>query len=585
VLKVGQVLAEKYRLERILGSGGFAAVWAARNIEIDRPVALKVLADILTQKEAFVARFLREARLAAKPIHGTIVRVEDICKTDDGVPFLVMELLEGRTLQDEIKARGALPQAECLDLIVLLLQGLGAAHAKGIVHRDIKPTNIFLTTPETPGPRLRILDLGLAKDLGTDEQLTRTGETMGTPDFLAPEQLLPNQPHTSGCEIDVFSAGVVLYEMITGRRPLDGLLSRSSTTTAFVQRAVFYQTGTRLPPPSEHVAIPESLEVVICRALEIDPSKRYRDATEMLLALESSMDALTQAPTRHVRFVEDARTEPVRLGEEQTEVYAGSDLITTPAHVAGSPDDLGAEPSLTTTPEDKGPAEDEVPTIGVEFRPALVPAVESSDPQPSPTEEVSQLAGAAFVAPGRQWVTGFAVVGIIVGLLALASGLAIIAWVGDGEPARPPTSEPRPSGSAADRGGGLGAQGPGDRDVGAFAAERVDIAATVPDARDAPERGGDAGAGTFADPPPASEAPMDAAALRDGEQPRVQQGAQDTVEPVHQVKVPQRPPPRRPPPVSTDVPIPFDEIGGGGSVQPTAGGAGPRGRGTTPSTR
>jgi len=142
----GQVLGGKYRLERFLGSGGFASVWAARNVDIDRPVALKILADTFAMNEEFVSRFLREARLSAKPIHETIIRVEDMGRTDEGSPYLVMELLEGQTLSAELKERGPFGLDEAMEIGEAVLEGLAAAHRLGIIHRDIKPANVYVTT-------------------------------------------------------------------------------------------------------------------------------------------------------------------------------------------------------------------------------------------------------------------------------------------------------------------------------------------------------------------------------------------------------------------------------------------------------
>lgn len=293
------MLAGKYRLERHLGSGGFASVWAARNIEIDRPVALKILSENLAADPDVVARFVREATIAARQIHATILRVEDIARTSAGIPFLVMELLDGHTLSTEIKARGALPIAECIEIARLTLEGLAAAHACDIIHRDIKPSNLFLTSPTAVGPRVRILDLGLAKDLAAGAGVTNSEQWMGTPDYLPPELFLDEQWRELGPTGDVFAFGVAFFEMLTGRRPLDGRVPRGSSPSMLFKRIAYYKANPELPRPVDLVqGVPIELDAVVRRALSVDPSKRYPDAGAMLAALDRAVELmLTRVPS------------------------------------------------------------------------------------------------------------------------------------------------------------------------------------------------------------------------------------------------------------------------------------------------
>ncbi len=235
----GQVLADKYRLERHLGSGGFASVWAARNIDLGRPVALKILSDALSHSKETVLRFVREAKLSSRAIHPTIVQVEDIHQTEAGVPFMVMELLEGRSLLKELHEREVMSLKETITIIRPTLKGLAAAHELGIIHRDVKPGNIFLVENEGDVPGVKILDLGLAKDADTSEGLTRTGIVMGTPDYLAPELLTIDQKHAWSTAADIFALGVIAYRMLSGRRPLEGHVNADSSPMGFVKRANF----------------------------------------------------------------------------------------------------------------------------------------------------------------------------------------------------------------------------------------------------------------------------------------------------------------------------------------------------------
>jgi serine/threonine-protein kinase len=286
----GQVIASKYRLERHLGSGGFASVWAASIVELDRKVALKVLSDTFAHNHEMVERFIREARLAARAFHPAIVRVEDIGRTDDGVPFLVMELLEGCSLMEELGRRRCLPLDEVIAIGRGLLGGLAAAHALGIVHRDVKPGNIFLVGWGKPGAQVKVLDLGLAKDLGSDEALTRTGVVMGTPDYLAPELLLGDGRRGVTPAADVFAAGVVLYKALAGRHPLEGHVEADSSPSGFVRRAMFYRDLAGAVRWADDVpGAPPALTAVLHRALAVDAAHRYRDAGQMLRALEAAV--------------------------------------------------------------------------------------------------------------------------------------------------------------------------------------------------------------------------------------------------------------------------------------------------------
>lgn len=289
----GQILVEKYRLDRFIGSGGFASVWAATNVAIDRPVALKILADTLARKPGVVARFMQEARLASRSIHPVIVRVEDIGQTDEGTPFLVMELLDGRTLSEELHERGQLELFEGLEIMRLLLEGLAAAHQRGIIHRDIKPSNIVITKPHTNSPKVRILDFGLAKDLDDDEGMTQTGAMMGTPDFLAPEVLLTIERTRWTPSADVFACGMLLFHLVTGQFPIKESTNGIGGAMKFAGRAAFYKSVESLPGPMEFAPdLPVAIDSVVRKALALDPQTRYRDAKEMLVDLVRATDSL-----------------------------------------------------------------------------------------------------------------------------------------------------------------------------------------------------------------------------------------------------------------------------------------------------
>jgi serine/threonine-protein kinase len=309
MVREGQLLAGKYRLEYLVGKGSFASVWAARNTFIDRMVALKVLSEKATKNPMLVERFAREAKLAARPIHPVIVAVEDLGQTQEGAPFLVMELLKGHTVAEAIKASGAFSWLTAVEIARLFLEGLAAAHTQDIIHRDIKPANVYLTDPgSSTGPPVRLLDLGLARDMAEDQRLTRTGQVMGTANYLSPEALLDRQPKGGTKAGDVFASGLVLFAMLTSRLPFEPSNRPSNPAAEVAAKAKLYSSGEPLPGPVEFdPTIPDPIDAVVRRALQIEPSARYVDANEMLNALIWASQKSVPA-TQAIEFDDLSRT-------------------------------------------------------------------------------------------------------------------------------------------------------------------------------------------------------------------------------------------------------------------------------------
>jgi serine/threonine-protein kinase len=246
-------------------------VYLAHDEELDRPVALKILADNLAGDATFRDRFEREARLAARLSHPNVVRVFDVGESE-GRPFIVMEYVEGDTVADELARHGALPPARAVDLALQICSGLEAAHASGLVHRDVKPRNLLLR----PDGVLKIADFGIAR-AAESTRLTEIGTILGTAAYLAPEQAEGLEATPAA---DLYSVGAVLYELLTGRVPY--------AATSLVELLAKQQAG----PPAPIGGVPASLELAVVRCLDPDPAERPPSAAALAGEL-----AAAQAPT------------------------------------------------------------------------------------------------------------------------------------------------------------------------------------------------------------------------------------------------------------------------------------------------
>jgi serine/threonine-protein kinase len=222
-LVVGARIAERFELTALIGEGGMGAVWAARHVVTGKSVALKVLKGKSAEHRR---RFVQEARVAAAIRDPNVTEVHDVLELEDGQPFLVMDLLEGEPLGDELVRRGALPVDELMPIVLEVLAGLGAAHAAGVVHRDRKPDNVFLARGPHGERVVKVLDFGIAKLTAMSNAirhtgaLTQTGSVLGTPLYMAPEQVLGEKDLDH--RADFWSLGVVIYESLTGTCPIQG---------------------------------------------------------------------------------------------------------------------------------------------------------------------------------------------------------------------------------------------------------------------------------------------------------------------------------------------------------------------------
>jgi serine/threonine-protein kinase len=284
---VGHTLDEKYHLEARLGIGGMGTVYRARHVLIDRPVAVKVLNQRFVEDEAARTRFRREARAAGRLQHTNAVTVTDFGESPDGYVYLVMELLEGRTLRDVLAKEAPLDAARAVSLMLQISAAVAAAHEAGIIHRDLKPANIFIVQRAEVPAVVKVLDFGIAKlaaeTLDEDDAMTLTqvGAMIGTPRYMSPEQC-------DGVELtpgsDVYSLGVILYEMLSGMVPFSG-----STPLAIAMK----HTSEAPRSPREIVSsIPPALEEVVLHTLEKQPQDRPENAAEFRKELLATAERL-----------------------------------------------------------------------------------------------------------------------------------------------------------------------------------------------------------------------------------------------------------------------------------------------------
>ncbi|HWZ88777.1 MAG TPA: protein kinase [Polyangiaceae bacterium] len=278
-LLVGSVIAGKYRIDGVLGAGGMGVVLSATNLDLDAPVAIKIMRDEFADNEEVVARMLQEARSAAK-MHGVhVVRVLDVARLETGTPYIVMECLQGADLATLLNERGALPIHEAVTYVLQACEGLIEAHALGIVHRDLKPENLFLAAT-VDGPVLKILDFGISKDTaGSISTLTNAGCAVGSPYYMSPEQMqaLPQ----IDARADIWSLGTVLFELLTGKCPFQG----ESMQVVCVN--VLNAPTPSLQDFSPHA--PEALDAIVLRCLEKEPAARFESAAELASALRDFM--------------------------------------------------------------------------------------------------------------------------------------------------------------------------------------------------------------------------------------------------------------------------------------------------------
>jgi serine/threonine protein kinase/tetratricopeptide (TPR) repeat protein len=299
-LQPGHVLGGRYEILGLLGQGGMGAVYRARDREVEREVALKVIRPELAGHPEVMARFKQELILARQVTHNHVVRIFDLGEAE-GAKFISMEYIDGRDLRSVLGERGKLPPEEAVGIIEQICQGLDAAHSEGVIHRDLKPQNIIL---DKHG-RVAVMDFGIARSREL-HGLTQTGDLVGTPEYMSPEQAKGEEIDSRS---DLFSLGIIFYELLTGKSPYAATTSAASLLKRIQERAV--------PPIKLDPAIPKFVNDIVVRCLEIDPQHRYASAQEIFRDLETRHRPRRGVTTLHMprfRMVEEHPTRWIAPG-------------------------------------------------------------------------------------------------------------------------------------------------------------------------------------------------------------------------------------------------------------------------------
>jgi eukaryotic-like serine/threonine-protein kinase len=349
----GDVLAGKYRVEGTVGKGGMGVVLSAQHLQLGQKVAIKLLLAHPSEREPASTRFLREARAAAGLHSDHVVRIYDLGTLENGVPFMVMELLRGSDLGTLIDTRGPLPINLALEYVLQACDAIAEAHALGIIHRDLKPSNLFLTRRSDGEPLIKVLDFGISKALGPDAQLegdlTATRTVLGSPFYMSPEQVRDSKSVDS--RSDVWALGVILQELLTGEPAF------CADTFPGICAAIVAD-----PPESIRLHrpdVPEEVEAVVRRCLEKNPRDRFQSVPELMRALE----ALVPRRSRSLPSL------PPVSGDRGVSTNAPTVAIL-------------AEQYLASAPEEE---RSEKPDLSLSHGPVATPHVEPAASRPAPT--------------------------------------------------------------------------------------------------------------------------------------------------------------------------------------------------------
>lgn len=278
VLHVGDMLLGKYRVERILGQGSMGAVVAVLHVELGELFAMKVMLPEALKSPQALSRFLREARAAARLKSEHAVRVFDVGRLDERSPYMVMEHLNGSDLKELIRERGPLAPERAASYLLQICDVLGEAHGQGIIHRDLKPSNLFLTRRPNGAPCVKVIDFGISKLIDSDgKRITGSGVVMGSPFYMSPEQMRGSM--SIDARSDIWSLGVVLYELVTGRVPFE-----EKNFAQLVWRVVNEEPPA---PTSARPELPPWVDDIALRCLQKSPEQRFQTVADLAAALRT----------------------------------------------------------------------------------------------------------------------------------------------------------------------------------------------------------------------------------------------------------------------------------------------------------
>jgi serine/threonine-protein kinase len=453
----GEVVSGKYRIDRVLGEGGMGAVVRATHLITRVPVALKFMSPQFMRIEGAVERFLKEGEAAGRIRSEHVVQIYDVDKLKGGAPYIAMECLDGRDLQQLIEAAGGqgLPVTRTITLMMQVLRGLQAAHAVGIVHRDMKPSNCFAITRDGEPDFVKLLDFGISKVSQPGQAgLTKTNSALGTPLYMAPEQA--SSPRGVDHRCDIYSAGVILYEMLCGETPFT---SESGELTEIL----FKLFTADIPPLQERRPdLPAELCEVVHQALRRDPAERISSALAFAEALAPFGDARAQGLLEKMRNYMPPSLDETDMGDHTAAIDAFKQLEgkawTIPATAPETIADFAPDTTGPLSPSIPGPAK--VPnesagfdrTVQADLAPA--PAAKQTAIMARPSSRPSTpYAGEVPVDPPRKSSNAI-LIAAIAAVLVVGGGAAALGLSGatnqkstgaDAPPATSASAPPQPS--------------------------------------------------------------------------------------------------------------------------------------------
>lgn len=459
VVQIGQVISDKYKLLRLLGDGGMGSVYEAEHMRLGTHVAIKVLHTELARRTGIAERFVQEARVSAQIRSPHVVQVTDVESTSDGIAYLVMELLQGEPLSGVVRRQQKLPVPTAAEYTTQILQALEAAHALGVIHRDLKPDNVFVTFSGGK-PVLKLIDFGIAK-LKTAQagqqtkNLTVAGMLMGTPEYMAPEQAY------SAAEVDVradlYAVGVMLYEMLSGKPPVEA--SDPRVLVGKVER------GEVTPLVQAAPGIEPVLAGFVHRAMAPRPELRFATATEMRVALD---DIITGKRPGTAKIVIGSQQPPAQAGHMgMGATSAASPLADTanpnnPIAPAVIPENKGGTGTMMGAPIEAAlsvmPTPQQMSMVpqqhdlaqrgGTQGVPAHAPNPYAMQPPPQPVPPMpGQPTAQQYNEPQRKSGGNGLIIALAVVALLLGAG-AVVSFVLGSQPAKPveiPTTPPPPT--------------------------------------------------------------------------------------------------------------------------------------------